>query len=96
MSHRGGTSLGVIQICVLIVAFALAMPSPSDSIGHDSIGHDAAWVRAQVAANDLTATERAWEQIHWVSRLDQALELSHRYRRPILVLTYFGAIDGRC
>jgi hypothetical protein len=89
--------VGVIQILMLVLALCFAAPiTPEVPTVKDASTVDPAWVQAQVRTYDLTDDERKWEDVNWVDNIDVALEMSRRYDRPLLILTHYGTLDGRC
>jgi len=86
-----GLVLVNLVVGALLLGRTLLQPS-----GAPSAGDPVAFVDGRVKALDLTPQERQWEQIGWTYDLDEAMRLSRKHGRPMLIYCLNGQLDGRC
>ncbi|NDD27705.1 MAG: hypothetical protein EB084_05490 [Proteobacteria bacterium] len=53
------------------------------------------FVQTRVRQLDLKPEERRWEEIGWLHDVDEAIRLSRKHHRPLLVYCLDGHLDGR-
>lgn len=84
------TKLTLLAGMLLLGLVATLLAGGSHPIGAEE------WTRNRVRQMDLTASEKGLEKVGWVPTLDEALALSHRTGRAIVVFCQGGDLAGRC
>jgi hypothetical protein len=62
----------------------------------DALGTFAGTLRARAAALKQTAAELRWQEIPWLSDLNEGLRLAQQENRPLLLWTTGDEPLGRC